>query len=137
MAKMLLENFGVHEDNGHIICGHVPVKAIKGEKSIKANGRIICIDAGFAKAYQKETGMAGCTLTYNSYGMSLIIHEPFKSRATAVKEGLDIISEKRFVNKVERRKLVSDTDIGKNITGQISNLEKLLIAYRNGVILQK
>ncbi len=132
MAEMIFKEFDIDADSGHIICGHVPVKAKSGENPIKAEGKILCIDAGFAKAYQGETGMAGCTLTSNSYGMNLIIHEPFESIEKAVADGIDIKSELRFVNTSVKRKLVGDTDIGKNITEQIYYLEMLLYAYRTG-----
>jgi fructose-1,6-bisphosphatase-3 len=131
MADIIFKEFGLTE-KGHIICGHVPVKAIKGEDPIKAGGKILCIDAGFAKAYQKETGMAGCTLTYNSYGMNLIIHEPFGSLEKAIAEGHDIKSETRLVNTAEKRMLVADTDIGKKLKEQIYFLEMLLSAYMTG-----
>jgi fructose-1,6-bisphosphatase-3 len=131
MADVIFREFGLPKD-GHIICGHVPVKAAKGEDPIKAEGTILCIDAGFAKAYQKETGMAGCTLTSNSYGMNLVIHEPFTSREKAVADGIDIKSEIRLVNTCVKRTLVADTDIGKNIKEQIFYLEMLLYAYKIG-----
>ena len=133
LADVIFKEFGITEE-GHIICGHVPVKALKGEDPIKAEGRILCIDAGFAKAYQKETGMAGCTLTYNSYGMNLVIHEPFTSREKAVADGIDIKSEIRLVNTAVKRMLVGDTDIGKNIKEQIYYLEMLLYAYKIGEV---
>lgn len=131
MADAIFHEFGLTKE-GHIICGHVPVKAIKGEDPIKAEGTILCIDAGFAKAYQKETGMAGCTLTYNSYGMNLVIHEPFTSREKAVADGIDIKSEIRLVNTSVKRMMVADTDIGKNIKEQIYFLDMLLYAYKIG-----
>ncbi len=134
MVEMIFEEFGLSA-SGHIICGHVPVKGTKGEDPIKADGMLLCIDTGFAKAYQKETGMAGCTLTSNSYGMNLIIHEPFVSKEAAVAEGIDIKSETRLVNTCVQRTLVSDTDIGTKIKEQIYYLEMLLTAYRTGVIV--
>ncbi len=134
MALSLFEEFSIAEQGGHIICGHVPVKAVKGENPIKAQGLIILIDAGFSKAYQKQTGMAGCTLTFNSYGMTLVIHEPFESIQKAVKYGVDIKSEHRFVESVSKRMLIKDTDIGKKLKKQIYYLEMLLYAYKTGYI---
>ncbi len=135
MAQAIFEEFGIDPEDGHIICGHVPVKMCQGENPIKAEGAILCIDAGFAKAYQQETGMAGCTLTSNSYGMNLIVHEPFESIEKAVAEGIDIKSETRFVNTSVKRTLVRDTDIGKNISEQIYYLEMLLYAYKTGELV--
>jgi len=134
MAERILEDFGLARENSHIICGHIPVKYNKGESPIKAGGRIICIDAGFSKAYHSETGQAGCTLTYNSHGMNLIMHEPFTSRENAIENGTDIISDSRFVDNTERRQYVKDTDGGKRITEDIYYLRMLLQAYRNGDI---
>lgn len=137
MTDIILEHFGLSPEHGHIICGHVPVKIIKGENPIKANGKLICIDAGFAKAYQKETGIAGCTLTFNSYGMNLIMHEPFESIEKSITEGLDIKSETRFVASSDHRLLVSDTDTGATLKRQIHYLEMLLYAYRTGELVPK
>ena len=88
--KILLE-FGLSPKYSHIINGHVPVKTIKGETPIKANGKLLVIDGGFSKAYQPETGIAGYTLIYNSYGLQLVQHQPFESTQTAIDEGKDII----------------------------------------------
>ncbi|MBE6038783.1 MAG: fructose-1,6-bisphosphatase [Anaerofustis stercorihominis] len=137
MAVIIMNEFGLNANESHIICGHVPVKIIKGENPVKAEGKIICIDGGFAKAYQKETGIAGCTLTYNSYGMNLIMHEPFNSIEESVTHGLDIKSESRFVDSSEKRLLVSDTDTGEKLKKQIYYLEMLLYAYRSGELAPK
>jgi fructose-1,6-bisphosphatase-3 len=134
MAEKIFEEFGINKNGGHIICGHVPVKAIKGENPIKADGMIICIDAGFSKAYRKETGVAGCTLTFNSYGLTLVIHEPFESIEKAVRFGDDIKSEHRFVESVPKRMLIEDTDTGKMLKEQIYYLEMLLYGYKTGFI---
>ncbi|MDJ0721822.1 MAG: fructose-bisphosphatase class III, partial [Desulfobacterales bacterium] len=36
----------------------------KKESPLKARDQLIAIDAGFSKAYQKKTGIAGYTLVY-------------------------------------------------------------------------
>ncbi len=95
---------------------------------------IICIDAGFSKAYRKETGVAGCTLTFNSYGLTLVIHEPFESIEQAVRFGDDIQSEHRFVESIPKRMLIEDTDTGKMLKEQIYYLEMLLYGYKTGFI---
>ncbi len=132
LANVIMREFGLDTAEGYLICGHVPVKYVKGEDPVKADGKVLCIDAGFAKAYQKETGKAGCTLTYNSYGMTLITHQPFESIEKAVDEGIDIVSEMRFVDSSSHRILVADTDTGKKLKRQIYYLEMLLYAYRTG-----
>ncbi|MDD2483410.1 MAG: fructose-1,6-bisphosphatase [Eubacteriales bacterium] len=136
-AKMILEEFGIDPSTGHIINGHVPVKTGKGESPIKANGRLLVIDGGFAKAYQSETGIAGYTLIYNSYGLQLVSHEPFESIEKSVNDGIDIRSTMSVVEKVLERKMISNTDIGEKIKNQIYYLEMLLSAYHKGVIKEK
>lgn len=136
-VKMILEEFGLDGEKGHIINGHIPVASKKGESPVKCGGRLIVIDGGFSKAYQPTTGIAGYTLIYNSYGFLLAAHEPFKSVELAVKEGLDIHSDTVLVENVERRQTVADTDDGKEIQKNIDELEALLAAYRSGKIVEK
>lgn len=133
----VLHEFGIYDEHAHIVNGHIPVKTIKGEKPIKAGGKLLVIDGGYSKAYQPETGIAGYTLIYNSYGLKLVQHEPFESRQKAIEEGRDIISDTRLVESVEKRKLVRDTDIGKELESQIDDLKALLSAYNSGLIPQK
>ncbi len=71
ICDRILEEFGVKPGpHSHIINGHVPVKTIKGEQPIKADGKLLVIDGGFSKAYQPETGIAGYTLVYHSTACS-------------------------------------------------------------------
>lgn len=49
ICDMIMDEFGVEGEHRHIINGHVPVKAVKGEKPIKANGKLMVIDGGFLK----------------------------------------------------------------------------------------
>lgn len=105
--------------------------------SVRCGGRLIVIDGGFSKAYQPKTGIAGYTLTYNSYGFLLAAHEPFESVEKAVETGSDIHSETVLVQHVDRRKTVADTDIGKEIKENIRQLEELLHAYRIGELAEK
>ena len=98
---------------------------------------MLIIDGGFSKAYQRETGIAGYTLIYNSYGLILAAHEPFESTEAAIQKGSDIHSESIVVKRVSRRKLVGDTDIGKDIKEKIGDLEQLLEAYRSGVLVER
>ncbi|OPX84554.1 MAG: Fructose-1,6-bisphosphatase class 3 [Pelotomaculum sp. PtaB.Bin117] len=137
IARMILAEFGLDPEKGHIINGHVPVKTRKGESPIKANGKLLVIDGGFAKAYQSETGIAGYTLIYNSYGLMLASHEPFESVEKSVNEGMDIHSTLSVVEKVVDRKKISDTDNGQELKKQIYYLEMLLSAFRTGVIKEK
>lgn len=132
----VLEEFGIDSSKGHIICGHIPVKFKAGESPIKANGKLFIIDGGLSKAYQRTTGIAGYTLRYSSYGLTLVAHEPFTSRENAIINETDLHSERQIVEKVER-KLIKDTDKGKELKDQIADLEKLLEAYKNGSISEK
>lgn len=134
VMKLILTEFGLDPDKGHIINGHVPVKVSSGENPLKADGKLLVIDGGFAKAYQSQTGIAGYTLIYNSYGLLLASHEPFESIEKAIEEELDIRSEIRVVEKNLNRIRVRDTDDGLIIKKKIQNLEALLDAYRTGLI---
>lgn len=137
ICEMILDEFGLHGEHTHIINGHVPVKTKKGESPIKADGRLLVIDGGYSKPYQSETGIAGYTLIYNSYGLMLAQHEPFKSIDRAVRDGVDIKSLTRVVESVDKRTLVGDTDVGKELKEQIKDLKRLLAAYRAGLIFEK
>ena len=138
VCDRILEEFGVKPGpHSHIINGHVPVKTIKGEKPIKADGKLLVIDGGFSKAYQPETGIAGYTLVCNSRGMRLVAHEPFESTEAAIIKESDIFSDSVVVENFPRRKLVADTDTGKEIQENIFYLEELLEAYREGTIMEE
>ncbi|MCF2624660.1 fructose-1,6-bisphosphatase [Fusobacterium perfoetens] len=133
----IFKEFNLNPEISHIINGHVPVKEKKGESPIKAQGKLIVIDGGFSKAYQSETGLAGYTLIYNSYGMKLVSHEPFQNVKNAIENCIDIHSSTRIVKRVLQRKRVKDTDIGTKIEMQINDLYDLLNAYKQGFIKEK
>lgn len=137
VCQRILEEFGVLGKHTHIINGHVPVKTIKGETPMKANGKLLVIDGGFSKAYQPETGIAGYTLVYHSHGLQLVQHEPFQSRQEAIEEGLDIKSTTHVLEFNSQRMMVKDTDKGRELITQILDLKKLLVAYRIGLIKEK
>ena len=133
----ILKEFGLDPQHAHIVNGHVPVKRKDGENPVKCGGKVLVIDGGFSRAYQKETGIAGYTLIYNSYGMRLVALEPFESTEAAIKKEMDIHSETTIVTTVKDRCLVGDTDTGRDLREQIADLEQLLEAYRNGEITEK
>lgn len=135
ISEKVLKEFGIDPQIGHIICGHIPVKFKAGESPIKANGKLFIIDGGLSKSYQKTTGIAGYTLRYSSYGLTLVAHEPFTSRENAIVDETDLHSEIQIVEKVERKR-IKDTDKGKELMLQISDLEKLLEAYKNGTLAE-
>lgn len=137
VCDRILDEFEVMGMHRHIINGHVPVRSIRGENPIKANGKMLVIDGGFSKPYHTKTGIAGYTLVYHSRGFQLVQHEPFESTAKAIAEGLDIKSTTIVVELSSHRQMVKDTDKGKELQTQICDLEKLLYAYRNGFIKEK
>ena len=133
----ILKEFGLEVEESHIINGHVPVRLKDGESPVKCGGKVLVIDGGFSKAYQKETGIAGYTLIYNSYGLILAAHEPFESTESAIEKETDIHSDSIVVKKTLQRKKVGDTDIGTELKEQIYDLERLLYAYRSGRLTEK
>lgn len=133
----ILHEFGLDGSMAHIINGHTPIKVSKGESPLKANNRLIVIDGGFCQAYQKTTGIAGYTLIYNSHGMRLKAHQPFESIAKVLSENKDIESSSNFFETEDERVMVKDTDNGKKIKETIYDLELLLTAYRQGIIVTK
>ena len=138
IADMIMDEFGIEDiDCRRIVNGHVPVKSKDGESPIKCNGKVLVIDGGFSKAYQKATGIAGYTLIYNSHGLVLAAHEPFESAEAAIENESDIHSTSTIIKQVVERKLVRDTDAGKEMQKSIKDLEMLLEAYRSGRIAEK
>ena len=137
VCDRLMDNFGVTGQHRHIINGHVPVRAGKGENPIKAEGKLMVIDGGFAKAYHDTTGIAGYTLVYHSRGFQLVQHAPFTSTEEAILNGTDIRSTTQIVEMMGQREMVSDTDMGRKLREQIADLEKLLTAYRKGFIKER
>ncbi len=137
VVDMILREFGLDPEEGHIINGHVPVKVKKGESPAKCNGKLLVIDGGFSKAYQKKTGIAGYTLIYNSYGLILTEHKPFYSMEYTVLQEKDVESQIVLSEKKTVRKTVADTDIGTELKDRINDLEKLLKAYYSGAVAEK
>ncbi len=132
----ILAHFGCDKPWSRIINGHVPVKAGKGEDPRKADGRLIVIDGGFCRAYQKTTGIAGYTMFFSSHGIRIAAHEPFTSRAEAVSGNLDIASHSLIIENLPRRLLIGDTDEGEVFKRRIQDLNQLILAYREGLIRQ-
>lgn len=136
LNKILVE-FGLNTEKSHIINGHVPVELKKGETPLRCGGKLLIIDGGFSKAYQGKTGIAGYTLVANSYGMRLVAHETFESMDAAIKNESDIFSDSIIVESYPHRMRVADTDIGMQLKESIHQLEELLQAYREGLIIEK
>ncbi|MBQ7996216.1 MAG: fructose-1,6-bisphosphatase [Paludibacteraceae bacterium] len=137
VCRNILKEFGLDPDTGRIINGHVPVRTIKGETPIRANGKRFVIDGGFSKPYQEKTGIAGYTLIYNSHGIQLVEHESFESREQAILSGSDIHSRTLLQDFSGHRIRIQDTDKGKELLEQIQSLEQLLHAYRTGTMRER
>ena len=137
VCARILKEFGLDPASGRIINGHVPVRTIKGETPIRANGKRFVIDGGFSKPYQEKTGIAGYTLIYNSHGIQLVEHESFESREQAVLSGSDIHSRTLLQDFSGKRMRIKDTDNGKELLDQITWLEQLLEAYRSGKMRER
>ena len=137
VINKILREFGLDENCSHIVNGHVPVELKKGETPVKCGGKLLVIDGGFSKAYQGKTGIAGYTLVSNSYGLRLVAHEPFESAEAAIIKEQDIFSDSFIVETYPKRKKIKDTDIGEELKESIHQLELLLQAYREGIIIEK
>lgn len=136
IAHKILKEFDLLPDTGYIINGHVPVKLGAGESPVRAGGRLFVIDGGLSHAYQPVTGIAGYTLIFNSNDLTLVAHQPFKSKESAITDEQDIRSVLQIVAKMPRRLHIEDTDEGCRLHAQIADLEMLITAYRNGTITE-
>lgn len=135
-AEKIFDEFSVKGENRHIINGHVPIHHQEGENPVKCGGRVIIIDGGFSHPYHKVTGIAGYTLIYNSYGLMLTAHEPFRSVGEAIKDCTDMQTHRVASEVADRRILVGDTDNGAKIKESIIDLKELINAYRSGEVRQ-
>ena len=134
----IMRNFKIPDiDNAHIINGHIPVEKINGETPLKAGNKVIVIDGGFSKAYQKTTGIAGYTLVSGSTGMRIIAHEPFSSKEEAIINNQDINYSIDIESNTEKRLLIEDVDKGKELKNQIRDLKLLIKYYELGLIKEK
>lgn len=136
MVDRIFAEFGAKGENAHIINGHVPIHHTEGESPVKCNGKVILIDGGFSQPYHKVTGIAGYTLIYNSYGLMLTAHEPFKSVDATIRSGRDMQTNQVAKEVSQKRILVGDTDNGKRLRENIKDLKELIKAYRDGTIRQ-
>ena len=136
VCEGILKEFGLDGHHCHIINGHVPVKSRKGESPVKGGGKLIVIDGGFCKAYQKTTGIAGYTLIYTSRCFRLVSHQPFAGKAEAIRKNWDITSTSQIFERLEGRATIKDTDDGRRMQAQVDDLLDLLRAYRSGAIVE-
>lgn len=136
-CEAILREFGLNPDKARIINGHIPVRTMRGETPMRAGGMRLVIDGGFSKPYHATTGIAGYTLIYNSHGVQLVQHEMFESKEKAIMNASDIHSRVQLEEFKYHRMLVRDTDRGQELIEQVHNLQKLVLAYRNGIIKER
>ena len=137
IADKILAEFSLGGRGSHIINGHIPIKSKKGEAPVKANGKLIVIDGGFCQVYQPTTGIGGYTLIYNAEGIRISAHEPFRGRANAIMNNVDIISDTVVFEPSAEKILVKDTDQGAEIQRRIDDLALLGKAYETGRIKER
>ncbi|MCJ1976479.1 fructose-1,6-bisphosphatase [Pseudolactococcus paracarnosus] len=125
MTKILAE-FGLTDPQSVVINGHTPIKVGDGESPIKAAGKLMVIDGGMSKAYQKTTGIAGYSLLNDSYGFKIVTHAPFTSIADILAKGKGNESLKYFLEKKPKRRMIKDTTIGDKLHASITDLNALL-----------
>lgn len=133
IAVKILKDFGLDPVNGRILNGHVPVKLVKGETPIKANGKIFIIDGGISKAYHKTTGIAGYTAIMTSKHMYLAEHQAYEPLR---EDGTQTFHRPvmHLVHTAPVRLRIRDTDIGAEIREKIENLEALYDQFVGGGI---
>ena len=129
----IIRDFDLDPSKGIILNGHVPVKIKDGESPIKGEGKLIVIDGGISKAYQKTTGIAGYTFIFNSWFMALSEHEPYHPLQP---DGTQEFNNPNIVttHTLPARMLIIDTDIGKVLQSQIDDLQQLNAEFRKGTI---
>lgn len=136
ICEKIITEFGLDPKTAIILNGHVPVKIKDGESPVKGGGKLIVIDGGMSKAYQKQTGIAGYTFIFNSRYMALSEHKPY---SPLKKDGTQEFHTPviRTVRTLEKRMLVKDTDLGKILQREVEELKELVKAYRTGKLKEK
>ena len=136
ICEKILVEFGLDPQHSIILNGHVPVKIKDGESPVKGGGKLIVIDGGMSKAYQKQTGIAGYTFIFNSRYMALSEHKPYSPlKEDGTQEFHTPVI--RTVRTLEKRMLVRDTDLGEVLEREAEELKELVKAYRTGKLKEK
>ena len=136
VCEMLLAEFGLESRHCHIVNGHVPVKAKRGESPIKGGGKLLVIDGGFSRAYQSTSGIAGYTLIFTSRNMRIVSHRPFAGKQAAISENHDMTGDVLIIEKMDSRMKVAQTDAGRRLQEKVDELLLLLQAYRAGAVAE-
>ncbi|MBD0371341.1 MAG: fructose-bisphosphatase class III [Pyrinomonadaceae bacterium] len=130
-CRRLAGEFGIGTD-GLIVNGHVPVKIEKGEEPVRSGGGAVTIDGAFSESY----GDRGYTLILAPERVSIAELHHFKSIGDAITSGADIVPKVTNIREYERPRRISDTEQGEIILQRISMLERLVLAYEEGAILE-
>lgn len=131
ICEKILKEFGLDTKTSKILNGHVPVKIKDGESPVKGGGKLIVIDGGISKAYQKQTGIAGYTFIFNSRYMALSEHKPYEPLQ---EDGTQVFHTPKIttVETLAKRMTVRDSDQGRELEKEVEELKALVNAYRTG-----
>jgi len=131
-CRRIARGFGLGDD-ALIVNGHVPVKVEKGEEPVKKGGNAVTIDGAFSEAY----GDRGYTLILEPERIALAEHHHFDSIREAITSGADIIPTVTAVKLHVKPRTVADTEGGVALREEISAIELLIGAYRDGVMRER
>ena len=126
---MLLNEFGLYDQECMIINGHTPVRVKEGESPLKGKGKLIVIDGGFCMQNHRKTGVAGYTLISNSHGMRLKTHHIHLG-------SYDIHHDMQYDSTIiytrQKQEMIKDTKDGYQLIERIEDLKTLLSLKRQG-----
>jgi len=131
-CRRVAEEFGVMKD-GLIVNGHVPVKVEKGEEPVKRSGTAVTIDGAFSEAY----GDRGYTLILAPERIALAEHHHFESISDAIISGADIVPKVSNLRVYNPPRTIADTEDGAALRQDIAAIERLVLAYREGALLER
>jgi len=130
-CRRVAADFGIAEE-ALIVNGHVPVKVEKGEEPVKNGGNAVTIDGAFSEAY----GDRGYTLIIAPDRIALAEHHHFESISEAITSGADIVPKVMTIRAYEQPRLIADTEDGEIIRCRVAALERLILAYERGELLE-
>ncbi len=119
--------------DGLIVNGHVPVKVEKGEEPVKRSGTAVTIDGAFSEAY----GDRGYTLILAPERIALAEHHHFESISDAIISGADIVPKVSNLRVYNPPRTIADTEDGAALRQDIAAIERLVLAYREGALLER
>ena len=122
----IFESFGMDPHASRIVCGHTPVKVKDGANPVKCGGKLVIIDGGMSKAYQKTTGIGGFTLVFDDQSMRLATHKPFAGRKTVVETNAELHSKWCDIDRFDAPFTYAQTDDGAAEQEYIDALEELV-----------